>query len=223
MHRLVIVLLTVLTPLLLVLVGVRLLMTDVYLYFEYTKSDFPTDIYGFSTDDRLKYAPYAVQFLVYNAPLQFLADLRFSDGTPLYNERELSHMRDVQVVVNAAMVALAALMIIFAGLSLFLSRSADGQQRLRQGLRGGALFTLALLVALVVYILLDWEHFFDSFHALFFEDGTWRFYMDDTLIRLFPPRFWQDAAITVGIFAALGALGLLWLTWRWSKRAKFAL
>ncbi|GAB4553610.1 MAG: hypothetical protein OHK0023_22820 [Anaerolineae bacterium] len=223
MQRLVVTLLTLLTPPLLMLVGVRLLMTDAYLYFEYTKSDFPADIYGFSTDDRLKYAPYAVQFLVYNAPLQFLADLRFSDGTALYNERELSHMRDVQIVVNAAMIALAALIIIFVVLGSILSRSAAGRKRWRQGLRGGALLTLGILAALVTYIVLDWEHFFDAFHALFFEDGTWRFYMDDTLIRLFPPRFWQDAAVTVGIFAALGALALLWLTGRWSKHAKSAL
>jgi uncharacterized membrane protein len=45
--------------------------------------------------------------------------------------------------------------------------------------------------------------FFAGFHSLFFEGNSWLFLFSDTLIRLFPIRFWQDAFL----FAALIALG----------------
>ena len=35
--------------------------------------------------------------------------------------------------------------------------------------------------------------FFAGFHSLFFEGDSWLFLYSDTLIRLFPIRFWQDA------------------------------
>ena len=45
--------------------------------------------------------------------------------------------------------------------------------------------------------------FFAGFHSLFFEGDSWLFLFSDTLIRLFPIRFWQDAFL----FAAIIALG----------------
>jgi integral membrane protein (TIGR01906 family) len=115
-----------------------------------------------------------------------------------------------KTVTQAAMLALAALSVSAALGAALLARSAEGRAVLRRGLRGGALFTWLLLSALIVYILLDWNHFFDAFHALFFAEGTWRFFASDTLIRLFPIRFWQDAALFLGGFCALSAL-LLYL------------
>ncbi len=198
-----------LTPILLVLVGVRLLMSEPYLALAYRMPDFPADPYGFTLADRLRYAPYAVQFLLNGAPPSFLASLTFPDGTPLFNAREVQHMVDVQQVTQAAMLALAVLGAFAVLGSLILLRTPEGRETLRRGLRGGAILTWLLLAALIGYILLDWDHFFDSFHNLFFAEGTWRFFMSDTLIRLFPSRFWQDAALMLGAFCALSALLIL--------------
>jgi uncharacterized membrane protein len=46
-------------------------------------------------------------------------------------------------------------------------------------------------------------NFFTAFHHLFFTGDSWLFLFSDTLIRLFPIRFWQDAFL----FAAVIALG----------------
>ena len=209
-HALLSALIALLTPLFLVLLGVRLLMSEPYLMLAYRMPNFPDDPYGFTLEDRLRYAPHAVQFLLNGAPPDFLANLTFADGAPLYNAREVQHMVDVQTVTQAAMLALAALSVSAALGAALLARSAEGRAVLRRGLRGGALFTWLLLSALIAYILLDWDHFFDAFHALFFAEGTWRFFTSDTLIRLFPIRFWQDAALFLGGFCALSAL-LLYL------------
>lgn len=212
-------LIALLTPLLLVLLGVRLLMSEPYLALAYRLPNFPADPYGFTLEDRLRYAPYAVQFLVNGAPPAFLADLTFPDGTPLFNAREVEHMVDVQNVAAAALLALAVLSMLAAVVVFLLLRSDSGRAALRRGLRGGALLTWALLAALVIYIFLDWDHFFDAFHDLFFAEGTWRFLMSDTLIRLFPIRFWQDAALILGGFCTLGALLIYLAAWLWTRHS----
>ena len=46
--------------------------------------------------------------------------------------------------------------------------------------------------------------FFGWFHSLFFSANTWLFEYSDTLIRLFPIRFWQDTFLAA---AAIGTGG----------------
>lgn len=198
-------LITVMLPPLLVLGSVRLLMTEAYLSLEYHKPDFPPDPFGLTREDRLRLAPVAVRYLLNGESAEYLNSAPLPDGTAPYNARELKHMADVKGVVTWAFGVLAALLALFAVCSLILARSPDGRAALRMGIFRGGLLMLTLLGALVVYILLDWDRFFTAFHNLFFAEGTWRFYESDTLIRLFPIRFWQDAAITVGAICALAA------------------
>jgi len=51
-------------------------------------------------------------------------------------------------------------------------------------------------------------NFFAWFHSLFFEGDTWLFEYSDTLIRLFPIRFWQDAVIMMAVIALGGGAAL---------------
>lgn len=64
MNRLLTLLIALLTPILLVLIGVRLLISEPYLALAYRLPNFPADPFGFTLEDRLRYAPYAVQFLL---------------------------------------------------------------------------------------------------------------------------------------------------------------
>jgi integral membrane protein (TIGR01906 family) len=63
------------------------------------------------------------------------------------------------------------------------------------------------MAAIGGFVGLSFLTFFESFHAIFFQGDSWRFLYSDTLIRLFPLRFWQDAVIFLLVFVAL--LGLL--------------
>src|SRR5438552_9539118 len=107
-------LVTLAVPVLLVLISIRLLTTETYLRLEYTKPDFPPDEYGFTVEDRLHYGPYAVQYLTNNAGIDYLGSLRFPDGTPFFNERELEHMVDVKKVMQAAFAVLGVTLFLFA-------------------------------------------------------------------------------------------------------------
>ena len=50
--------------------------------------------------------------------------------------------------------------------------------------------------------------FFTGFHKLFFEGDSWLFFYSDTLIRLFPIRFWQDAFLFAAVIALGGGIAL---------------
>lgn len=175
---------------------------------------FPADEYGFTLEDRLRWAPYAQIYLTNNEGIEFLADLQFDDGTPLFNERELSHMKDVKIVTKGALNVFYGALAGLALLGLWSKRPHQMRaylQGLKQG--GWVIVGLAGVVAIVVLVgmflspELFWG-FFEGFHSLFFEGDSWLFLYTDTLIRLFPLRFWQDTFLFAAGLAVAGGLGL---------------
>lgn len=209
-------------PVWLALTGVRLVASEAFLRLEYNKPNFPADTFGFTQEERLAYAPPALQYLSNNQGIEFLGDLTFPDGSPMYNERELHHMADVQKVAVIAFriqFVLSVLMLVVVGL---LAYPMTTRKALKQALLYGASLTLAIIVALLVLAFTSWDVFFEQFHQLFFAAGTWRFEYSDTLIRLFPEQFWFDAAFAIGIFTAGGAISLLILAGFWQYKTKTA-
>lgn len=199
-------LVTLLTPLVLVLTAVRLLMMPAFLSFEYNTPGFPADPYGFTKEDRLYWSNIALEYLLNDAGIEFLGDLRFADGSPVYNARELRHMVDVKIAIQAALnvwrIGLAALVLlaIWSWLGGWIGVYQHGLAR------GGWLTAIAIAV-IILFVLLSFGVFFVAFHNVFFEPGTWMFEFSDTLIRLFPERFWRDIFIYVGVLS--GGAGLL--------------
>ncbi|OGO13906.1 MAG: hypothetical protein A2Y93_13800 [Chloroflexi bacterium RBG_13_68_17] len=184
-------LIQLLIPIVLVLTNVRLLMTDAFVRLEYSMPGFPTDSYGFSKEDRLHWAPIARAYLLNDAGTEFLADLRFESGEPVYNERELRHMDDVKRLTQAALRLWAACLATVLLLLVGLWWRGRRQDALR-GLSGGGRLTLGGMVLLGAGLVFTFSTVFVGFHRLFFEGDTWLFYYSDTLIRLFPERFWRD-------------------------------
>ena len=73
--------------------------------------------------------------------------------------------------------------------------------------------TALLLVGILAFVALSFRVLFVAFHGVFFEDGTWMFLWSDTLIRLFPERFWRDIFIYLGVLSG-GAGLLIWFLLR---------
>lgn len=205
---------SLLTPIALIGLALRILLTPLFYTVEYNLPWFPADEYGFTKEDRLKWAKPSVEYLINDADISYLGDLRFEDGTPIYNERELKHMQDVKEVTQASLrvwyVSLAILLIL-AVLAWKYNLLPDYLDGLRRG--GWWMIGLALSIAIIVGtgILVNpdifWA-FFSWFHTLFFEGDTWLFLYSDTLIRLFPIRFWQDAFLWAAVIALGGGAGL---------------
>jgi integral membrane protein (TIGR01906 family) len=201
----------VVLPLVLVMINVRLVMSPLWLQIEYTRPGFPVDPFGFTTEDRLEYGRYTVDYLIYRHDIAYLGNLRSAEGRPLFNERELIHMRDVHVLTSWAFVVA-----FIAGAAAIVCATRLVRQKqtgeFRRGLRQGAILTIALLVGIILIAVVGWEFFFTGFHQLFFADGTWYFLTSDTLIRLFPEQFWFDSALLIGVLTVFESLAILGIT-----------
>jgi len=191
---------SVLWPIALLMITVRLLITPLFAQVAYRLPGFPKDPFGFSQADRLKWSEPTIEYLVTNQDISALEDLKFEDGSPLYNSRELSHMVDVKDLVSGMRVALAGTMIVIAIISVVAVRYGM-ERRLILGYQYGGWGLIGLIAAILFLVVLNFNQLFTWFHQVFFESGTWQFSTSDTLIRLFPMRFWQDAFIFVGVMS----------------------
>lgn len=205
---------SLLTPLVLIGLSLRILLTPLFYSIEYHMPYFPADEYGFNTADRMTWATYAVDYLVNDADISYLGELTFNDGSPLYGERELRHMEDVKNLVQACLrvwYLSAALLAILAILAVRNGWEFEYLQALKRG--GGWMISFAAVLGMIAVagILINpyifWS-FFSGFHRLFFDGDSWLFYYSDTLIRLFPIRFWQDAFLSAAIISLSAGAGL---------------
>jgi integral membrane protein (TIGR01906 family) len=200
-------LITIIIPFLLIMTAVRILLTPPFLTFEYNTPNFPADPYGLTLADRLHYGRISVDYLVNNAGISFLGDLKFPDGKAFYNERELSHMSDVkslvQVMLKGWVIGLAILLLlgIWAWRSFWLVDY-------KAGLRRGGWATIGVIILILIGVATNFDVLFTDFHRIFFTGSSWIFLYTDSLIRLFPIRFWQDCFIDMGIMSIAGGLAL---------------
>jgi integral membrane protein (TIGR01906 family) len=209
---------TLLVPVALVLSSVRVMLTPLYVNFEYNAPGFPQDSFGFTKEDRLYWSQITRQYLLNPAGISYLADLRFPDGTPVYNERELRHMVDVKNVVKIALNVWLASLALLIGLGIW-ARLGRWWDHYCHGLGRGGWLTVLLIATVLVFVIFGFGVFFVFFHNVFFQSGTWMFEWSDTLIRLFPQRFWRDIFILVGALSLGGGLALAFLT-RPSKKVQ---
>lgn len=185
-------------PVFLVLTNVRLLMGETYLRYEYGKAGFPAPT-RFTAEERMAFARASVDYLRSDADIEALRDLSDELG-PIYNERELRHMADVKTLTQKAFpthTVLGLLLLALVGAMIY--KGGEARRAALWGLVGGAVLTWVIFVGLTLLVLLNFDWFFTRFHLIFFEGDTWLFMVTDSLIRLFPPQFWFDAAFVVGV------------------------
>ena len=188
---------TIIVPVVLVLTAVRIVLNPWVLHFEYNSPGFPADRYGFTKEERLYWSKIAVEYLLNPEGISFLGDLRFADGAPVFNERELVHMVDVKNTVRKVILVWYLALGILLGFG-FWAWKGGWWSVYRHGLGRGGWLTVFLIVGLLLFILLSFSVLFVTFHNVFFAPGTWTFNWNDTLIRLFPQRFWRDLFLIVG-------------------------
>ena len=198
-------LVTIAIPFFLLMTSIRILLIPyLYLDFEYHTPGFPPDTYGFTLQDRLKWSKISMDYLLNDQDISWLANQKLPDGSPLYIERELSHMLDVKILIQSMFVAwwilLAALIIV--GL---ISWRLKGFKRYLKALSSGGWLTIGLILVILIFVLISFNSLFTDFHRIFFSGDSWLFLFSDTLIRLFPMKFWQDAFIWMGIFTIVFA------------------
>lgn len=200
----------ILTVLVILMGSIRVLITPVFARIQYQLPGFPDDPFGFTIEDRLHWSEPSIRYLVNAEGIDYLANLEFEDGEPIYNQRELRHMEDVKFVVTGMRIGLAATVVMMVIITIIAVRN-HWKEKIIQGIARGAWGLLGLIGAILLFLMLNFNKLFTWFHMIFFESGTWLFYQSDTLIRLFPLTFWQNAFITVGLLCIIIAVILLLL------------
>ena len=148
----------------------------------------------------------------FNSGDEYISLTVMKDGKPfeLFNQREVAHLRDVKGLIRLDYWVLLGTLIYvlnYAGVSLFWRRGRYWR-RLAWGVIIGSGITLALMLALGLGILLNFDQLFWQFHLISFSNELWQLDPSrDYLIMLFPQGFWYDAAIfCAGITAGLAII-----------------
>lgn len=208
-------------PFMLVALAVKIASSGIFLRFEYFINPWlPNDSYGFHSEDRLHYASYVTDYLFNGDSSRYLADVVFPDGKPVFTDGEIAHMSDVKGLVTLLFFIAIVGMILSLISAVYLGRKYG--PGLHHAMRWSGIVTLTLFAILTVVALLGWEQFFTGFHDVFFASGTWEFYLDDSLIRLFPPQFWIDAGVFVAAFVVLISILLIAISRIGHKKRKLA-
>lgn len=122
-------------------------------------------------------------------------DVTFSNGDPVLDPSERSHMSDVSRLVRI-LILLEAVAIGFAAWGGRLLRT-DAERLGRMLIIGAGTVGVATVV-IGLFAVVAWDSAFTLFHELLFPPGTWSFPADSTMILLYPPGFWFDAAMIAG-------------------------
>jgi len=207
LRKLYLVLVTILVPVFLLMTSIRVLLFPVYTEMEYRRPGFPADMYGFTLQDRLKWSRVSVDYLTNSAGIEFLADQKLDEKTPLYNERELSHMLDVKNLVQFMLIAWPLVGIAVLGIGLLAMR-AGWIEAYWQAVSKGGWAAVWFIIAVLGGVAVSFNALFTGFHRIFFSGDTWLFLYTDSLIRLFPMDFWRDAFIVMGVLMIAGGLGV---------------
>jgi integral membrane protein (TIGR01906 family) len=128
----------------------------------------------------------------------------FGQSRQLFNDKEVTHMEDVQALIQWFL----RLQVIAAGLVVVRLLFAIAFDRGAVSVGREMLWSTALMVALVALVgvlsLMDFEALWTRFHQIAFRNDLWQLDPSrDYLIMLFPPPFWFTATIRMATSVAL--------------------
>ncbi len=196
-----------------VIVGTPLyvLVRPGFIHYEYGRRGFPSSE-RFSAAERARLSDVIVSYLRHRATWEEMATMRTDDGQIALRPEEVQHLVDVRRVTDAFFVAhgMALVLGILAGLALW---RTSGYTELALAIRRGVwgVFGLAAVVGLAA--VLDFDTFFTRFHQIFFPPNSWVFYLEDTLIQLYPLPLWIDATVKIVLMMLIQAAALIGFSW----------
>ena len=120
----------------------------------------------------------------------------FGQSRPLFNDREIAHMQDVQALVQfffRMQIVAAVVVLLRLGVTFALDR--DGVPLGREMLISVGLMLVAIAIVGALAVT-NFDAFWTLFHQVAFRNGDWQFDPErDYLIMLFPEPFWFAGTI----------------------------
>lgn len=214
-------------PLFLLLTNVRFVATESRVYgYAFSHYDVPA-VTGIERSELDRAAREIIAYFESNdrnVPLDVRVRVQ-GEAQPLFNEREVLHMRDVkglfQKVFGLHQLALVYIVIYITGVYLW-SRERSPRRLARQAVIAGIATAAALGVAAVA-MLVGFDQLFTQFHLLSFSNDFWQLNpATDRLVQMFPQGFWFDVSLGVGVLTVMqgGLIALAGYAYiEWSDRA----
>ncbi len=201
-------LIAILTPILIITSGMRVALSPLFYHLEYRLPNFPPDEYGFTLTDRLRWADFSIDFIAGRIDSDTFSGARLPDGSRLFNEREIAHMVDVRDLTVIMLWVWRFLLILFID-AYFVSRKDQDRNIYFRAIATGGKATITIIAGVLLFLVINFNQLFTAFHRIFFEGDTWLFFYTDSLIRLFPLKFWQDLFIFIGLLSLVFSVAVI--------------
>jgi integral membrane protein (TIGR01906 family) len=208
-------------PVALVLSIVRAVAHDIKVY-EYSVDQFNvTEVTGIARSELVRASGEIIDYFGSDDELLAIEVVKDNRLVPLFNEREVLHMRDVKWLferVHRLQIAALVYCLAYVGLVVCWARERTPRQFAQETLVAGLGMGTFIVVAGVSAVV-GFDRLFEQFHLLSFDNDLWL--LDparDRLIQMFPQQFWFNVTALIGIVSLAGAVaiaGLSSLYLRW--------
>lgn len=196
-------LVVLLSPLIFVGIPTRIAFNEWFIDWEYSKEFFPKDRYGLDDSYRKYLAKLGLRAVLSDEGLEEFRRARLPDGRKAFREKEIRHMEDVKRFLEVFFPAVyVASILSFLALLYLRDVRAIGKT-----LVASSLFSLLLTLCVALFSVTNYDLAFELFHNYVFDPYSWRFRYTDTLLRIYPMKFWFDG--TLFVLSSAGALCLL--------------
>lgn len=131
----------------------------------------------------------------------------YGETVPFFNESELSHMRDVRAlttgILRSGAICLILSVIVLILLMVFKQRAA--LRAFAKALLIAAGVAVVIIIALAIWILIDFDGFWTMFHKVFFaRQGNWTFDpAESRMIRICPAGLFADFVGRLGTYVSI--------------------
>lgn len=120
----------------------------------------------------------------------------------VYNEREKQHLVDVRNIVKISRMVLYSSMLLFISFllasALIIRMNRNLANFIGKVLAYGGILTIMLAALLIFLINLNFTSAFESFHKLFFQQGTYTFdTANEMIVRLYPEQLFIDLGLRI--------------------------
>lgn len=120
---------------------------------------------------------------------------------PLYNQTELVHLKDVQSLFSAGLLAERVLAVVIVAALLLLPKRLRRTLGTSLVVAGG--LCVAVLVLLAIPAKMDFSVFWTDFHLVTFSNDLWLLDPNtDWLIKMFPEEFFFSTVERIGMYSA---------------------
>ena len=182
----------ILTPIIIFGIILNLLLTPTFIRAEYAMPHNSADSSGFTKSDRFQWASQTIGYLTNDRQTQYLARQKFTNGSPVFNEGEITIVENIKETVQKTLAIWRLSLAISFILSLF-AWAGNWLPKFRQGIKRGGWISIGFAIIF-------------GFALIIFNGTVLNANIQNahTLLSLFPIRFWQDSVL----FLVISMIGI---------------